>query len=189
MRRLLPALLTSACVAALAVAAVAVSSTAHHGTTTHQAARGVVPTLPGSINVIRFQKFGGSVNCDGDACGVGVPANPNGFTLPASLPTYTSALTVSFQYRASGKNARFAVAAHVTRSGSGHDVASTPATRPVLSTGGGLESTTLVFKPAPLSGNVLYTFEVVPKITHRLTRAKIVVTQVVYSLEVWLPAP
>jgi hypothetical protein len=188
MRRFMPALLTSACIAAVAVAAVAVTGTAHHRTSADQA-RGVLPTLPGSVNVIRFQKFGGAVKCDGDACGVGVAANPNGFTLPFSPTAYTSSLTVSFQYRASGKNARFAVAAHVTRSGSGHDVASTPATRAVLSTGGGLGSTTLVFKPAPLSGNVLYTFEVVPRITHRQTRAKIVVSQVVYDLTVWLPAP
>ena len=189
MRRFVPALLSSACIAAVAVAAVAVTGTADHRDNGLQAARGIVPTLPGSTNVIRFQKFGGSVRCDGDACGVGVSANPNGFTLPVSTIAYTSSLTVSFQYRASGKNARFAVAAHVTTSGAGHDVASTPATRAVLSTGGGLGSATLVFKPAPLSGNVLYTFEVVPKITHRETRAAIVVRQVVYDLRVWLPTP
>jgi hypothetical protein len=188
MRRLMPALLTSACIAAVAVAAVMVAGTAHHGTATNKAA-GVLPTLPGSVNVVRFQKFGGSYQCDGDSCGVSGSVSSNGFTLPVSPTAYTSALTVSFQYRAGGKNARFAVAAHVTRSGTGHHVASTPAQRAVLSTGGGLGTATLVFKPAPLSGNVLYTFEVTPKITHRETRAKIVVTQVVYDLRAWLPAP
>lgn len=188
MRRLMPALLTSACIAALAVAAVAVAGTGHHGTTTHKAA-GVLPTLPGSINVIRFQKFGGSYQCNGDSCGVSGAVSSNGFTLPFSPTAYTSSFTVSFQYRASGKNARFAVAAHVTASGTGHKVASTPASRAVLSTGGGLGSATLVFKPAPLSGNVLYTFEVSPKLVHYETKAKIVVTQVVYNLEAWLPSP
>lgn len=186
MRRLISVVLTIAGVIAAVTVAIAVAGDAHHGTTTHKAA-GVLPTLPGSFNVVRFQKFGGSYQCDGDACGVGGAANPNGFTLPFSPTAYTSALTVSFQYRASGKNARFAVAAHVTKSGSGQHVASTPSARAVLSTGGALGSATLVFKPAPLSGNVLYTFDVTPKITHRETRAKIVVTQVVYSLQVWLP--
>ena len=187
MRRVVSVVLSVVSVIAAVLVAVTLAGSSP-GSKTHQAG-GVLPTLPGSVNVIRFQKFGGSVKCDGDACGVGGSVSGNGFTLPFSPTAYTSSLTLSFQYRASGKNATFAVASHVTTSGAGHDVASTPAARAVLSTGGGLGSATLVFKPAPLSGNVLYTFEVVPKITHRQTRAKIVVTQVVYDLTVWLPAP
>jgi RNA 3'-terminal phosphate cyclase len=56
----------------------------------------------------------------------------------------------------------------------------------VLSTGGNLGSATLVFKPAALSGGTNYIFQIRPTLTHHLTRAKIVVTQVVYSLQAWL---
>lgn len=187
MRRFVSVALTVMSVIAAVAVAVTLSGSSH-GSKIHQAG-GVLPTLPGSVNVVRFQKFGGSMKCDGDSCGAGGAVSGNGFTLPFSPTAYTSSLTVSFQYRASGKNATFSVASHVTTSATGHDVASTPATRPVLSTGGRLGSATLVFKPAPLSGNVLYTFEIIPKITHRQTRAAIVVTQVVYDLKVWLPAP
>jgi hypothetical protein len=186
MRRLLPALLTSACVAAVAVAAVAVAGTPHHATSTHQAARrGVVPTLPGSINVVRYQSFGGSYECDGDACGVSGSVSGNGFTLPASPLGYRSTLTVSFRYRAGGKDATFAVAAHVANSANGHVVAELPAKRSVLSTGGRAGSTTLVFRPDLLTGATTYHFEVRPFLTHHLNKARIAVTQVVFGLQAW----
>jgi hypothetical protein len=157
-----------------------------HGSKPHQAG-GVLPALPGSVNVIRFQKFGGSYQCDGDSCGAGGAVSANGFTLPASPTAYASTLSVSFQYRASGKGARFAVAAHVTKSATGHALASTPAQRAVISTSAQAGSATLVFRPAPLSGGVTYTFEVSPKLTHYVTKGKIVVTQVVFNLQAWLP--
>jgi hypothetical protein len=148
--------------------------------------RGVVPTLPGSVNVVRYQRFGGSYQCDGDACGVGQAVSSNGFTLPVSPTAYRSTLAVSFRYRASGKDARFAVRAFVSNASNGHPVANLPANRPVLSTRGVLGSATLVFKPAPLTGGTKYLFQIRPTLTSHVTRAKIVVTQVVFNLQAWL---
>jgi hypothetical protein len=186
MRRVVAVLLTVASVVAAAVLAIAFAGSPH-GSAQHPAARrGVLPTLPGSVSVVRFQKFGGAYKCDGDSCSVGGSVSGNGFTLPVSPTAYRSTLTVSFRYRASGKDARFAVRAFVSNASSGHAVANLPASRPVLSTGGSLASTTLVFKPAALSGGTNYTFQIRPTLTHHLTRAQIVVTQVVYSLQAWL---
>jgi hypothetical protein len=184
MHRLLPALLASACVVGVAVAAVAVPGSQQHTTTrTHSAQRGLTPVLPGSVNIVRFQRFGGAQRCDGDSCGVGVPGDIPQFTLPSSPTKYRSTLTVSFRFRAWGNDATFAVRPRLN--GAADVIRLVPGTRPLLSTGGRLDTATLVVRPALLSGGVAYKLHVDPRITHRLVKAGIKLTRVLYSVQAW----
>jgi hypothetical protein len=182
MHRLLPALLVSACVVAVAVAAGAVPGSQQAPTRTQSAQRGLTPTLPGSVNIVRFQRFGGAQHCDGDVCGQGVPSEIPQFTLPTSPTKYHSTLTVSFRYRASGRGATFFVR---PRLNAADVITLVPGTRPLLSTGGRLDTTTLVVRPALLSGGVAYKLHVDPRIAHRLARASIKITRVLYSVQAW----
>lgn len=188
MRRLLPALLTSACVAGVAVAAVAVAGTSHHGTTPHQAARrGVVPTLPGSVHIVRFEPGGGYATCSGNSCSGGGSASPGSqFHLPASPTAYRSTLTVSFRYRASGTGATFVVHPDLFPEAAGAaEVPTVPKQRPVLGTGGRAQTMTLVFRPGLLTGGTRYGFGVSPDIAHYLHEARISVSRVVFTLDAW----
>jgi hypothetical protein len=185
MRRLLPALIASLCVAAVAIVAVWLAGTQHHQATHQAARRGVVTALPGSVNVVRYQKFGGAEKCQGDSCGVGVAARTRPFTLPLNSGGYHSILTVSFRYSAFGRNATFAVR---PRLGAAHGVSLLPAVRPVLSTNGRFSTASFVVRPALLAGGLAYHLALDASITHRLAQAGISLTQVVYSLQAWTAA-
>jgi hypothetical protein len=189
MRRLLPALLTSTCVAGVAVAAIALGGTAHRPTSsTHQAGRGVLPTLPGSVHIVRYQRGGSFTSCTGTSCSGGSTASPGlEFSLPPSPTAYRSTLTLSFRYRASGAGATFVVRPELFAESSGHAVTTVPASRPVLGTGGRAQTMTLVFRTGPLSGGTRYGFGVTPDIAHMLRTARIAVSSVVYTLDAWLP--
>lgn len=184
MRRTVSLLLTVASVIAAALLAVTLGR-ATGGSSHHEAARGVVPTLPGSMQFVRYQRVAGSASCTGTSCSGSGNSGPQ-FTLPASAVPYRSILTISFRYRASGPGATFVVNPSVFAQTNGHAVALLPARRPVLATGGREQSMTLVFRPALLSGNTPYGLDVSPDIAHYLNTASISVTQVVYTVQAWL---
>jgi len=184
MRRVVAVLATVVSVVAAVVVAGALGRTSHDAAQRQAAPGGIVPALPGSVDIVRYQKFGGSKHCDSDSCGIGLSPQALHFTLPSAATMYRSTLTVSFRYRASGKEARFAVAPHV---GPGVDVQ--PYGRRLLGTNNQLSTATFVVRPDLLAGGVQYGLRVEPDITHKLVKAGITVTQVVYSLHAWYTGP
>jgi hypothetical protein len=185
MRRVVSVLLSVAAVVAAVVVAVGFARSSP-GTAQHLSARGVPPpTLPGSVNVVRYQRAGTEAFCRDGSCGAGGSSGSNlEFSLPASSVPYRSTLTISFRYQATGKDAAFTVRGTVD--GPGHLVATAPATRPLGPTGGAFESATMVFRPALLVGGVTYTFSVAADISRHVGNARIGVSNVVYSLQAWI---
>jgi hypothetical protein len=184
MRRIVSLVLTVASVIAAAVVAVALAGGAHGGTHHAAAQRRVVATLPGSVQIVRYQRFAGGASCTGTSCSGSGWSGPE-FTLPASSAGYHAALTVSFRYRASGAGATFVVTPSVSPASGGHPLAVLPAHRSLIGTGGLPQSMTVVFRPTLLSGAIRYSLNVEPDIAHYLTSASISVSQVVYSLTAW----
>jgi hypothetical protein len=186
MSRIVSLVVTVASVIAAAVGAVVLAGRPHGGAHHAAAQRGVIPTLPGSVQIVRYQGVAGSASCTGNSCSASGSAGPQ-FTLPASAVKYRSVLTISFRYRANGPGATFVVHPDLfPETPNGHAVDIFPARRPVLATGGQQQSMTVTFKPALLSGSTPYGVGISPDIAHFVTSASISVTQVVYTLTAWL---
>jgi hypothetical protein len=161
----------------------------------HQAARQrTTASLPGSIDIDRYQRFAGLVHSAGDFCGPTGPTGVPHFTLPASASAYHATLTVSFQYRAHGNGRTFTVWPAIASLGPPRLADSLPKSRPVLSTGGALSTATVVVRASGLSGGADYLLSVHPEMsigchidprTGTLVNAGISVTRVVYSLHAW----
>lgn len=185
MRRAIAVLLAVGSVIAAVVIAAGLAGSAHR-TAPHLAARAVPPpTLPGSVNIVRYQRGGATAFCNGDSCGASGSGNSSLlFTLPASSIPYRSTLTISFRYRGTGKNAAFAVSGTLSRSGP--SIVTSPATRPLGPTGGRYQSATMVFRPALLAGGVNYTLGISADISHHVGSARIAVDHVTYALQAWI---
>jgi hypothetical protein len=194
MRRVVPIVLTIACVVGAVIVSVALAGTANRGPSQQAAHTSVTPTLPGSINIVRYQRLGASQDCHGTHVAAGrIPR----FTLPASASQYRGTLTVSFRYRAHGLNGTtfavspFMVTPFAPRPPS--QPALLPTERPLLPTASRSSTTTIISQASPLYGRHEYRLGMQASMagpcldpaTGDLATSALRLTQVVYSVHVW----
>lgn len=193
-RRVFAVILTIASVVAGVVVIVALTR-ASNRTPAQTAAKGVAQTRAGSVNIVRYQRFGGSSTaCGGSDVATQVPR----FTLPGSASQYSMTLTVSLRYRTYGKGATFSVAPHVAAPFAPYPPAQPtmqPTNRPLLPTGGQLNTATFVTQVSAVFGAHEYRMYLEPAArlpggfcltsSGDVVRAGIRLTQVVYSVQAW----
>lgn len=195
MRRAVAIVLTIMCVVLAAVVSVLLAVAAHR-TPSHQeaAGKGITPTLPGSITIVRYQRLGASQDCHGTRVAAGrIPR----FTLPASASPYRATLTVSFRYGARGSTGTtFAVKPLVAAPLAPFPPSQPtllPPDRPLMPTGSRSTTTTILSQVSSLYGGHQYRLAMQTSMkgfcldpaTGDLAKSAIRLTQVVYSVHVW----
>ena len=193
MHRIVSVVLAVVVVVAASVVAYSIAHRAHAPAGQGAGRGGAVATLPGSAHIVRTQTARLTTACNPHITCHSSGFAPVKFALPGNVSTYRATLTVSFRYRASNSATGYVVKPAVLTADN-KPVAAYPAgPRPVLSTAGRLQSTTIVLSLASLKGGTTYGLKNNPDFTNgihfdaqgNLPTGSISVTQVVYSLEAW----
>jgi len=149
--------------------------------------------LPGSTHIVRSRAARLTTACNPHITCHSSGFVPVKFSLPANVSTYRATLIVSFRYRASRSATGYVVKPAVVTADNKAVAAYPAGPRPVLSTGGRLQSMTIVLSVTGLKGGTSYGLKNDPDFANgihldshgNLPTGSISVTQVLYSLEAW----
>ena len=190
MRRIALISLTVVGVIAAAVVAYSVAHRSHAPAARPAARGGALATLPGTVHVVRSQAYRMTTACNPHIVCHTSSFTPVTFRLPANVGKYRATLTVSFRYRASSSATGYVVNPAVVTADRKSVGASPAGPRPLLSTGGRLQSMTVVLSVPSLKGGITYGLKNDPDFAGgihfdsngNVPTGSISVSQVVYSL-------